>query len=76
MLRSHTAPLRPLPSDISGESLSNKAYHLIEEMIVTLVLPPGSNVTEKDLSEKLGIGRTPIREALQRLATEHLVIAV
>ena len=76
MLRSHTAPLRPLPSDISGQSLSNKAYHLIEEMIVTLVLPPGSNVTEKDLSEKLGIGRTPIREALQRLATEHLVIAV
>ncbi len=63
-------------SHIPGESLSNKAYRLIEEMIVTLELSPGSNVTEKDLSERLSIGRTPIREALQRLAMERLVVAV
>ena len=58
------------------ESLSTKAYRLIEEQIVSLELEPGRNVTEKDLSEKFAIGRTPIREALQRLAIERLVVAV
>lgn len=38
-----------------------------------LELPPGSAVSEAMLSERLGIGRTPIREALQRLARERLV---
>jgi DNA-binding GntR family transcriptional regulator len=42
-------------------------------MIVTLVLEPGSVVSEAMLSERLGIGTTPIREALQRLAREYLV---
>jgi DNA-binding GntR family transcriptional regulator len=42
-------------------------------MIVTLRLAPGSAVSESELSGLLGIGRTPIREALQRLAREHLV---
>jgi DNA-binding GntR family transcriptional regulator len=42
-------------------------------MIVRLELPPGSAVSEASLSERLGIGRTPIREALQRLARERLV---
>jgi DNA-binding GntR family transcriptional regulator len=42
-------------------------------MIVRLELPPGSAVSEAMLSERLGIGRTPIREALQRLARERLV---
>jgi DNA-binding GntR family transcriptional regulator len=40
---------------------------------VTLQLPPGSAVSEGALSQRLGIGRTPIREALQRLARERLV---
>ena len=38
-----------------------------------LELPPGGAVSEAILSERLGIGRTPIREALQRLARERLV---
>ena len=42
-------------------------------MIVRLELPPGGAVSEAILSERLGIGRTPIREALQRLARERLV---
>jgi len=42
-------------------------------MIVRLELPPGDAVSEAMLSERLGIGRTPIREALQRLARERLV---
>jgi DNA-binding GntR family transcriptional regulator len=42
-------------------------------MIVRLELPPGQSVSEALLSERLHIGRTPIREALQRLAREGLV---
>jgi DNA-binding GntR family transcriptional regulator len=46
----------------------------VEELIVTLQLEPGSVLSEQMLSERLGIGRTPIREALQRLARERLVV--
>lgn len=54
-------------------SLTEKAYRIIEEKIVTLALQPGAVVSEAGLSALLGIGRTPVREALQRLAREHLV---
>lgn len=55
------------------ESQSQRAYRIIEEMIVTLALPPGTRLTEKSLSAQLGIGRTPVREALQRLAHEGTI---
>ncbi len=54
-------------------SLSKKAYHLIKEKIVTLELPPRSVIDERLLMEELELGRTPIREALHRLAAEDLV---
>lgn len=54
-------------------SLNQAAYLRIEEMIVTLELPPGSLVSESILSERIGIGTTPIREALQRLSREYLI---
>lgn len=60
------------PAD-SGLSLADRAYSDLEELIVTLRLAPGSAVSEAELSQRLGIGRTPIREALQRLARERLV---
>ena len=56
-----------------AQSLTDRAYAEIEEMIITLRLAPGSAISESDLSAHLGIGRTPIREALQRLARERLV---
>ena len=55
------------------ESLTDKAYKQLEEMIVTLQLQPGSMLAESDLCERVQIGRTPIREALHRLAREGLV---
>ncbi|HEX2542085.1 MAG TPA: GntR family transcriptional regulator [Caldimonas sp.] len=55
-------------------SLSEQAFDRLEEMIVTLQLPPGSLWSEAALSEALGIGRTPVREAVQRLAEFHLVV--
>jgi len=54
-------------------SLTDLAYAHLEEMIVTLKLAPGRTVSEGELSVMTGIGRTPIREALQRLAREKLV---
>ena len=42
-------------------------------MIVTLQVAPGASVSEQELAGRLGMGRTPIREALQRLAREGLV---
>lgn len=56
------------------ESLTEQAYSRLEEMIVTLQLAPGSIVSESELATRLGIGRTPIREALHRLARERLVL--
>lgn len=59
---------------VPGDLLSDKAYRVIEEQIVTLVLAPGTLLTEGRLAAELGIGRTPVREALQRLAREGLVL--
>jgi DNA-binding GntR family transcriptional regulator len=56
------------------ETLTDRAYTELEELIVTLQLAPGSVLSEQMLAERLGIGRTPIREALQRLAREGLVV--
>ncbi len=67
------APDRDEGSNRLTSSLTDRAYAEIEEMIVTLKLAPGSAISESDLSLRLGIGRTPIREALQRLARERLV---
>ena len=55
-------------------SLTEQAYSQIEEAIVTLQIPPGSTISELALSEMTGIGRTPIREAIQWLAREHLIV--
>ncbi len=54
-------------------SLAERAYATIEERIVTAELAPGSVLSEQTLADELGIGRTPVREALQRLANEGLV---
>jgi DNA-binding GntR family transcriptional regulator len=64
----HDADLLP------AETLTEKAYRALEEDIVTLGIPPGTVVSEAILSRRLGVGRTPVREALQRLAREWLVV--
>jgi DNA-binding GntR family transcriptional regulator len=50
-----------------------RAYRALERMIVTLELAPGSLTTEGAMIEKLSLGRTPVREAIQRLAWEGLM---
>jgi len=58
---------------VSAETLTERAYRVVEEQIVTLRLKPGDVLSEQMLSATFDIGRTPIREALQRLAREGLV---
>lgn len=48
-------------------------YDLLRDEILDLVLPPGSPIDEVQLAERFGMSRTPIREALVRLAGEGLV---
>lgn len=54
-------------------SMAETAYRLLEEQLVTLKFPPGELVAERDLMERAGIGRTPVREAIQRLSAEGLL---
>ena len=61
------------PEAADATSLSDQAYYRIRELIVTLELAPGSLVSEPELMERLGLGRTPVREALRALARERLV---
>lgn len=56
------------------QSLTDRAYEHIEEMIVTLRLPPGTAISEMALSQRLGMSGTPVVEALQQLAREGLVM--
>ena len=61
------------PRTEEAVSFADRAYYAIRELIVTLELAPGAVVREPELTERLGIGRTPVREALRRLAQERLV---
>jgi len=66
---------KPRPA-VPGVSLTEQAYRALEEQIVTLKIAPGTVVSEAILGQRLGIGRTPIREALWRLARERLVTII
>jgi DNA-binding GntR family transcriptional regulator len=54
-------------------SMAEQAYRLLEEQLVTLKFPPGELGADKDLMEKAGLGRTPVREAIQKLSAEGLL---
>jgi DNA-binding GntR family transcriptional regulator len=73
-----TAMAADTSSSADGEAASRRlfaerAYHELRDRIVTLRLPPGSMLREDALMRELGIGRTPLREAVKRLALENLV---
>ncbi|MBA2476069.1 MAG: GntR family transcriptional regulator [Actinobacteria bacterium] len=61
------------PPDGDVASLADRAFYSIRELIVSLELSPGSVINERELTERLAIGRTPTREALRRLAQEKLI---
>jgi len=55
------------------ELLADRAYADLRDRIVTLGIAPGAPIDEELLGSELGIGRTPVREAIKRLALENLV---
>ncbi|MCL2580508.1 MAG: GntR family transcriptional regulator [Oscillospiraceae bacterium] len=59
-----------------SENLRERAYNTIKEMILTGKLAPGEMVNEKMLMEALGIGRTPVREAIGVLTFEKITSIV
>ena len=63
----------PARDESGGSSLGDRVYRTLRDEIVFLDLPPGAPVREVDVAKRLGVGRTPVREALQRLAMNYLV---
>jgi DNA-binding GntR family transcriptional regulator len=55
-------------------SLAEQAYEVLEEKLVTLALPPGKQLSEGQLIEMTGFGRTPLREAVLRLAQQEFFL--
>ena len=58
----------------SSESLSARAYRILLDRLIMLDIQPGEPIMEKQLAEEMGVGRTPLREALKRLESDHLVV--
>ena len=56
------------------QSKAEEAYQIIKHKIIMLEMRPTSDVSEEELIQELGISRTPIREAIQRLAKDRFVI--
>ena len=65
--------MRP-QATIRAESLTDQVYSLLEREIVEGRMKPGERIREKELSQRLGISRTPIREALLKLEMAGIVV--
>lgn len=62
-----TAPASAPPSQ------ADHAYERLLELLLTLEIPPGSPLSESDLMARIGVGRTPLRDAIHRLEMQRLV---
>jgi len=60
---------------VNALSLAEQAYLFVRDRLVMLDIRPGDPINEEWLGTTLGMGRTPIREALKRLESERLVVA-
>src|ERR1700691_899759 len=59
-----------------GRSVPPQVYELLREKILTLQLKPGESINERWLADWLGVSRTPIREAINRLSANGLIAIV
>lgn len=67
--------MQPVAIDPRGEeiSLAERAYRAVRDQLVMLEIRPGAPINEDRLAQSLGVGRTPVREALKRLQYERLI---
>ena len=59
--------VRFTPIEARPESLADMVYDAIRRLVMDKTLPPGSRVSENALAERLGVSKTPVREAMLRL---------
>lgn len=65
--------MSPATASAGAVSLAEQAYRILERKLVCLDLAPGAVISEGQLIEMTGLGRTPVREAMQRLAQQELI---
>lgn len=65
----------PLGLDPAPVSLADRAYLAIRDRLIMLEIPPGEPIDDDELAASLGVGRTPVREALKRLEVDRLVVS-
>jgi len=57
-------------------SLAGQVYEALKKDIITCALKPGQQIAQQQLAERYGVGITPVREALQKLTREGLVLTI
>src|SRR5262249_22581707 len=74
------APAPPVSSPLAedagidrGSPIPDQVYRLLRQAILSLAMRPGAVIVEKEITERLGISRTPVRDAVRLLADERLV---
>lgn len=65
--------LSPTAPELGGLSLADYATKVLRDRLIVLDIPPGTPMNDELIGKELGIGRTPVREAIKRLESEHLV---
>jgi DNA-binding GntR family transcriptional regulator len=65
----------PLELDAAPVSLADRAYLAIRDQLIMLDIAPGEPIDDDQLAKSLGVGRTPVREALKRLEADRLVVS-
>ena len=65
-----------MPAAEEGEiSLAEAAYRRLRDKLIMLEIKPGAPINDGQLAAELGVGRTPVREAIKRLEVDHLVVS-
>ncbi|GJJ17495.1 GntR family transcriptional regulator [Mycolicibacterium mageritense] len=62
-------------TEAAAETSADRAYEILRERLVMLDIRPGEPINDEHIAAELGVGRTPVREALKRLERDRLVIA-
>jgi DNA-binding GntR family transcriptional regulator len=65
----------PIEPDPAPASLADRAYLAVRDQLIMLDIQPGAPIDDDRLAESLGVGRTPVREALKRLEVDRLVVS-